>query len=125
MTRTGTVIPLAQWPGMWQPTTMLPAFGGTTQVASARSPDRTTRRSPATSGGTLTLGVGPGGAPPTAASAASQASWVAASPMTASWTSRPALTTCRTMVSPGTRSMVDGLNAYSRAMTLTSRGLAG
>ena len=36
-------------------------------------------RSPATSGGTLTGGVGPGGAPTVAASATSQASWTAAS----------------------------------------------
>ncbi len=125
MTITGTLIPFAQWPGMWQPTTVRPALGGTVQMASARSPDRTTRRSPARSGRTLTSGVGPGGAPATAASAASHASCVAVSPMTASWTSRPALTRCRRTVSPRTTSRVAGLKAYSRAKRLTSRGLAG
>ena len=36
---------------------------GTVQVTSTRSPDSTTMRRPETSGGTLTTGVGPGGAP--------------------------------------------------------------
>ena len=57
--------------------------------------------SPATSGGTLTTGVGPGGALAVAASATSHASWTDASPMTASWTSRPPLMTWRRTVSPG------------------------
>src|SRR5439155_17899805 len=84
----------------------------------------TTSRSPATPAGTLTAGVGPGGALDVPSSADSQASWVVAAPMIASWTSSPALTTCRTMVSPGTTSRVAGLYAYSRAMRFTSRGRA-
>ena len=68
-------------------------------------------RMPDTPGGTLTNGVGPGGAPTVAASAASHASWIAASPMTASWTSSPPLMTCRVTVSPGTRSTTSGRNA--------------
>ena len=91
---------------------------------STRWPEVTTTRRPARSGGTLTTGVGPGGAPATAASAASQASWVVASPMTTSWTSSPALTMWSRTVSPGTRSTVEGSYVYSRAMMLTSRGSA-
>ena len=70
-------IPRAQWPGMWQPTSQAAAgvTAGTVQTTSTRSPERTTIRRPATSGGTLTTGVGPGGAPTVAASATSQASW--------------------------------------------------
>ena len=97
---------------------------GTVQRTSTRSPDRTTTRRPSRPGGTLTSGVGPGGAPTVAASATSQASWTAASPMTTSWTSRPPLMTWSRTVSPGTRSTGDGSNVYSRAMMLTSRGVA-
>ena len=51
---------------MWQPTVQAPPAGvpaGTVQTRSTRSPEWTTIRIPATSGGTLTTGVGPGGAP--------------------------------------------------------------
>ena len=70
-------MPFAQCPGMWQPTIQAAAgvSAGTVQTRSTRSPERTTIRTPATSGGTLTTGVGPGGAPTVAASATSQASW--------------------------------------------------
>ncbi len=69
--RTGTTIPFAQWPGMWHPTrkaaTGDAVVPGTVQRTSTRWPDVTTTRSPATAGGTLTTGVGPGGAPMVAA----------------------------------------------------------
>src|SRR5690242_14141558 len=117
-------MPFAQWPGMWQPTTNPLTSAGTVHVASARSPERTTSRSPASAAGTLTAAVGPGGASAVASSADSQASWVVAGPTIASWMSSPALTTCRTMVSPGMTSRVAGLYAYSRAITFTSRGRA-
>src|SRR5690242_9977824 len=81
---TGTCMPRAQWPGMWQPTThgrpVVADPAGTVQLRSTRSPDLTTTRIPLTPGGTLTTGVGPGGRPAVAASAASHASWTAASP---------------------------------------------
>ena len=53
---------------MWQPTIQPLTSGrsrtspGTVHARSTRSPERTTTRSPETSGGTLTAGVGPGGA---------------------------------------------------------------
>jgi hypothetical protein len=47
------------------------------QTTSTSWPDWTTIRKPTTSGGTLTSGVAPGGAPATAASAISQAPWTA------------------------------------------------
>ena len=106
---------------MWQPT-INPGVAGTVHTTSWRSPERTTTRSPATSGGTDTTGVGPGGAPATAASAASQAVCTASSPTIASCVSRPPLTTCRITVSPGTRSTTGGENRSSRATMTTSRG---
>ena len=73
-------MPFCQWPGMWQPRRSCEtsaAAAGTCQVTSTRCPDGTTTRMPDTSGGTLTTGVGPGGASIVASSAASQASWTA------------------------------------------------
>ncbi len=105
-------IPRAQCPGMWQPTSQAAAG-----VTAGHRPDDIDALpgadddpEPATSGGTLTTGVGPGGAPTVAASATSQASWTRASPMTASWTSRPPLMTCSRTVSPGARSRASGRN---------------
>ena len=46
--RTGTTMPFAQWPGMWQPTNQpdaaVAASDGTVQVTSTRSPEPTTIR---------------------------------------------------------------------------------
>jgi len=82
--RTGTTIPSAQWPGMWQPTNQPPssaaAAAGTVHMTSIRSPERTTIRRPASPAATDTAGVGPGGALAVAASAASQASWTGRGP---------------------------------------------
>ena len=71
-------MPSAQCPGMWQPTIQSAPrrVGGTVQVdvdpLAGRDDDPQARRR---RGGTLTTGVGPGGAPAAAASAASHASW--------------------------------------------------
>ena len=117
--RMGIHMPLARCPGMWHSTVQADGSGvalalgsgwlagtsvGTTQRRSTRWPDATTTRTPPTSGATLTTGVGPGGAPSSGASAASQASCTAPSPMTTSWTSSPPLTMWSITVSPGTRS---------------------
>ena len=67
-------MPRAQWPGMWQPTMSAVGTAGAVQRTSTRSPDRTTTRSPSVHGGTLTGGIGPGGAEIGAASAECQAS---------------------------------------------------
>ena len=85
---------------------------------------RTTTRSPSNPGGTETAGVMPGRVGGWLASATSQASWTAWSPITASCGSRPPLITWSSTVSPGTRSTAGGENTSSRAMMLTSRGLA-
>src|SRR4051794_20495748 len=91
-------------------------------MTSTRAPDGTTTRSPARSGGTLTTGVGPGGASIVASSAASHASWTASLPITSSWISRPPLTTCRRTVSPGTTSTGSGRKTQSLSTTFSSRG---
>ena len=63
--RTGTCMPRAQWPGMWQPTTHGVAdagpSAGTVQTRSTSSPDLTTIRTPATPGGTRDHGRRPRG----------------------------------------------------------------
>src|SRR5206468_12894663 len=120
-------IPFARWLGMWQPSNRRAASvadDGTVQVRSPRWPDGTTTRIPATAGGTLTAGVGPGGALIVASSAASHASWTAMSPMTSSWISSPPLTTWMRTVSPGTTSTGSGRKTQSLSTMLTSRGVA-
>ena len=111
--RTGICIPLAQWPGMWQPTSSGRVAGrigrhGPDHVDPLARVDDDAQ--PGDVAGTLTTGVGPGGVPTVAASATSQAAWTAASPMTASWTSSPPLITWSRTVSPGTRSSASGRN---------------
>src|SRR5258705_411185 len=124
-TVTAARMPNAQWPGIWHPRTSRTTTAesaGTVQTRSTRRPEATTIRIPATSGPTLTIGVGPGGGFAAPASATSHASWTGWSPITASWISRPPFTTCSSTVSPGTTSTGSGRNCQSFITMLSSRG---